>query len=158
VKVLQRLRNRIRTGVWYTDREVDELLQRVRDFAPGDAGWVTAPPCRRAPAGWWCSIPAPHDGPCAARVVGDLCGETYEGCSFAHCDSSLLHAPGECKYCDAYPLRQRQRVVTGVNFTGHDDPGKQPCPADASRPPGSASDHRRWAGNRPSFCEPGAHQ
>jgi hypothetical protein len=41
-------------------------------------------------------------------------------------------------------------VVTGVNFTGHMDCSKAPCPADAARPPGSESDHRRWGGNKPT--------
>lgn len=68
----------------------------------------------------------------------------------AHCDSRVVHGPGECEYCDHYPDLQAQRILDGVAFTGHlPKPGQRPCPADEARPPGSPSDHARWGGNRP---------
>lgn len=32
---------------------------------------VGATRCERPPEGWWCSRPAGHEGPCAARPTGD---------------------------------------------------------------------------------------
>ena len=46
-----------------------------------------------------------------------------------HCDSSVLHAPGECHYCDAFPDWQAYRETARINFTGWDDPEKVPCPS-----------------------------
>lgn len=70
---------------------------------------------------------------------------------YPHCDSRILHAPGECRFCDDYPERQQERVNSGIAFTGHPPrPGQSPCPADAARPQNSPSDHRRWGGNRPT--------
>jgi hypothetical protein len=110
---------------------------------------------------------------------------------FPHCDSAVLHAPGECEYCDGRPEWQSLREAWGIAFTGHapraslpecgakrswgardswrcrqaagHDKGERPtahsparerellpCPADAARPPGSAADHRRWGGNKPT--------
>jgi hypothetical protein len=65
---------------------------------------------------------------------------------YPHCDQRVLHAPDECVYCDAYPEAQQDRVTRGINFTGHSDLGKQPCPADAARGLGQA---HRWGGNAP---------
>jgi hypothetical protein len=68
-----------------------------------------------------------------------------------HCDARILHAPGECEYCDGYPDWQMCRERWGIAFTGHEPkPGQHPCPADVARPPGSDSDHRTWGGNRPT--------
>lgn len=102
---------------------------------------------------------------------------------FPHCDQRILHAPGECQYCDMHPEWQELRQAWGIAFTGsqqslmlvanrevqqctrpfphlceRDGPcngwpcswPKLPCPADASRPPGTSSDHRRWGGNKPT--------
>lgn len=69
-----------------------------------------------------------------------------------HCDQRILHAPGECKYCDEFGDWQHYRQAFGIAFTGHPDPKLTPCPADDARPPGSPSDHTRWAGNRPAFA------
>lgn len=76
---------------------------------------------------------------------------------FPHCDARVLHAPGECEFCDRYPEWQDLRKRWGIAFTGHEpltrDYGTSqrtqlPCPADFNRPPtGEGSDHRRWAGN-----------
>ena len=68
-----------------------------------------------------------------------------------HCDQRILHAPGECEYCDRRPEWQALRTSWGIAFTGH-KPGEDawvtmPCPADFNRPAGSPSDHRQWYGN-----------
>ena len=46
-----------------------------------------------------------------------------------HCDSSILHAPGACEYCDHYPDWQQMRVTQCINFSGEHDPEKAPCPS-----------------------------
>ena len=70
---------------------------------------------------------------------------------FPHCDARILHAPGECDYCDGHPEWQELRVNWGIAFTGHAPVGGQlRCPADLHRPPHSAGDHRRWGGNKPT--------
>lgn len=71
----------------------------------------------------------------------------------AHCDQRVLHSPGECEYCDAYPEAQRYRSENNIAFTGHMALGIKPCPADAARPKGSPSDHRRWGGNKPTSAQ-----
>lgn len=63
---------------------------------------------------------------------------------FPHCDELVLHAPGECEFCDHYPERQRRRERDGVNFTGHHEPGKRTCPAELRRP---LSTLEAWGGN-----------
>ena len=60
---------------------------------------------------------------------------------YPHCDSRVLHAPGECVFCDHYPDEQAARVANGINFTGHG-----PDPASAFRP---VERINRWGGNRP---------
>ncbi len=67
-----------------------------------------------------------------------------------HCDQSVLHAPGECQYCDKTPGWQALRVIWGVAFTGHEPAetgAKVPCPSDAARGTGGA---HVWPGNVPS--------
>jgi hypothetical protein len=66
--------------------------------------------------------------------------------SFPHCDELVLHAPGECKYCDDCPAAQQKRIKDGVNFTGHYDAAKKPCPAEERR---DLKTINRWYGNRP---------
>ena len=100
---------------------------------------------------------------------------------FPHCDQRILHAPGECQWCDEYPKWQKLREAWGIAFTGHlpgivstagddgglvvrtftttvdprRDRGRLPCPADFNRPPtGDGPDHRRWAGNVATSQEP----
>lgn len=64
-----------------------------------------------------------------------------------HCDSRILHDPSDCEYCDR-PEWQNKRRELGIASTGcFPNPGEIPCPADADRPPGGTSDHRRWYGN-----------
>lgn len=63
-----------------------------------------------------------------------------------HCDQRVLHAPGECAYCDGYDDWQRLREMWGINFTGHDDERKLLCPSELARP---LEIINKWAGNRP---------
>ncbi len=68
--------------------------------------------------------------------------------TFPHCDSSVLHAPGECAYCDRHPEWQWLRGAWGIAFTGHvPEGGTQPCPSDARRGTGAA---HSWPGNQPA--------
>jgi hypothetical protein len=64
----------------------------------------------------------------------------------AHCDQTILHAPGACDYCDHYPEAQALREWWRINFTGETDPGKAPCPSEHFR---SAELRDRWPGNTP---------
>lgn len=64
---------------------------------------------------------------------------------FPHCDQRILHAPGECRYCDAHNDWQALRQAWGICFTGYEQEGTElPCPADYSRGDG----HTKWGGNR----------
>lgn len=65
---------------------------------------------------------------------------------FPHCDSNVLHAPGECVYCDGQPGLQSLRERLGINFTGHYDEDKEPCPAEMHR---DLDTINRWPGNTP---------
>lgn len=69
---------------------------------------------------------------------------------FPHCDSRVLHKPGECTYCDKYPEWQELREAWGINFTGCDDEDKLPCPAETRR---YLEDINKWGGNRPRKSE-----
>jgi hypothetical protein len=63
-----------------------------------------------------------------------------------HCDQSILHAPGECEFCDKYPDWQELREIQRISFTNEpisDD--KAPCPSTWFR---SAEVRDRWPGNR----------
>jgi hypothetical protein len=73
--------------------------------------------------------------------------------TFPHCDSNVLHAPGECEYCDEYPVFQEMRLLGKVNFTGHNDPTKLPCPATVFRPVETIN---KWPGNTPEGYTSGA--
>ena len=70
---------------------------------------------------------------------------------FPHCDADVLHAPGECVYCDKYPALQDERIRNTVAFTGHEAErfGKS-CPAEAKRP---LKVIEMWPGNRPVVHE-----
>jgi hypothetical protein len=64
-----------------------------------------------------------------------------------HCDSRVLHTPGECAFCDQYPAWQEYRQVMGIAFTGHEPrPDELPCPSTLRR---SMEDIQAWSGNRP---------
>lgn len=52
-----------------------------------------------------------------------------------HCDQAILHAPGECEYCDLRPDWQEYREAARINFTGHVDENKAPCPSTWFRTP-----------------------
>jgi hypothetical protein len=69
---------------------------------------------------------------------------------YPHCDQRVLHAPGECRYCDEHPDWQELRRTWNINFTGKKEPGKSPCPAEASR---TARTIHEWHGNRPTEVE-----
>lgn len=45
---------------------------------------------------------------------GVINGKTYP---YPHCNAEVLHAPGRCVYCDAFPERQRMREAGGGGFT-----------------------------------------
>lgn len=64
----------------------------------------------------------------------------------AHCDQTILHAPGKCQYCDHYPEAQALREWWNINFTGESDPSKAPCPSEFRR---AAEVRELWGGNRP---------
>lgn len=38
---------------------------------------------------------------------------------FPHCDTRVLHAPGECEYCDRRSEWQELREAWGIAYTGH---------------------------------------
>ena len=63
-----------------------------------------------------------------------------------HCDADILHAPGACDACDAYPDHQRARERDNVNFTGQHDGDKIMCPSEARR---FLADIEQWPRNRP---------
>lgn len=75
---------------------------------------------------------------------------------FPHCDPRILHAPGQCEFCDKYPVWQELREMWRIAFTGetpvelrgvgqnHDGP-VLPCPADYTR----GNSHTKWTGNLP---------
>lgn len=65
---------------------------------------------------------------------------------FPHCDALVLHAPGECEYCDLHTDMQQLRLVWGINFTGQYEAGKYLCPSEEGR---SIDIINRWYGNRP---------
>ncbi len=69
---------------------------------------------------------------------------------YPHCDSKVIHAPGECRFCDMHPELQERRAKSGVNFTGHYDEGKSICPAELQRPLDIIN---RWPGNVPETAE-----
>jgi hypothetical protein len=71
---------------------------------------------------------------------------------YPHCDDLVMHAPGECVYCDKYPISQDFRERYGINFTGHHDPAKEPCPSERRR---SLETINRWPGNRPHLSVKG---
>lgn len=81
-----------------------------------------------------------------------------------HCDQSVLHAPGECRYCDEHPDWQALRQFWGIAFTGHKPvplyeggPMQAPCPSDARRGYGDSHAHV-WGGNRPTEVDDTEHE
>lgn len=51
---------------------------------------------------------------------GLINGQQHE---FPHCNSEVLHAPGECVYCDAFPKRQADWTADGTPFTPNESNG-----------------------------------
>jgi hypothetical protein len=81
-------------------------------------------------------------------VIQDKGGAPWVETEFPHCDQAVLHAPGECEYCDGHPDWQALRGWWGIAFTGHTPEADQmPCPSDFRRGIGNA---HRWGGNRPT--------
>lgn len=67
---------------------------------------------------------------------------------FPHCDQRVLHAPGECEYCDRRPDWQALRLAWGIAFTGWvPDENEIQCPSEKVR---SIETINRWPGNRPA--------
>ena len=64
---------------------------------------------------------------------------------FPHCDQRILHAPGECVYCDKHPEWQQLRQVWGITFTGYEPESEKEtlCPAMKARPEA----YNKWSGN-----------
>lgn len=67
---------------------------------------------------------------------------------YPHCDARILHAPGQCVYCDSHPEWQELRKTWNINFTGEYDREKDLCPAERSR--GNLNQIEKWGGNRPT--------
>lgn len=65
-----------------------------------------------------------------------------------HCDSSILHAPGKCKFCDMSPELQEYRRLARIAFSGEpDELGNEsvaPCPSTHFRSPEKRD---LWGGN-----------
>lgn len=88
----------------------------------------------------------PCGGPSCTHHVYDTDGRRADA---PHCDASVLHAPGECVYCDHYPDWQAYRRLARIAFTGQPPGGDAdlaPCPSDYRR--GRAGAHV-WGGNQP---------
>src|SRR5579863_1890110 len=72
----------------------------------------------------------------AWRVPSDI--------QFPHCDQRILHAPGECEFCDERADWQELRQAWGIVFTGYEPEGTElPCPADHAR----GENVNKWYGN-----------
>jgi hypothetical protein len=68
---------------------------------------------------------------------------------FPHCDARILHAPGECRFCDERDDLQALRRAWGIANSGHAPTADRPlpCPADAAVTRGARGDYNRWGGN-----------
>ncbi len=65
---------------------------------------------------------------------------------FPHCDPRILHAPGECEYCDKHWEWQALREAWGIAFTGYTPEGKElPDPATHAR---GFDNLNTWEGNK----------
>jgi hypothetical protein len=60
----------------------------------------------------------------------------------------VLHKPGDCEFCDHFPVLQSFRREHGIAFTGDEPKGDygRPCPATLFRPTETI---HRWHGNHP---------
>ena len=84
-----------------------------------------------------------HDGRCSSDDI--FADDPSLKAPYPHCDSDVLHAPGECEYCDEYPEAQHERIDNDINFTGHHHADKATCPSEMARP---LETIERWPGNR----------
>lgn len=65
---------------------------------------------------------------------------------FPHCDTRVLHAPGECIYCDKHKDWQFLRISWGIAFTGWEPEGRElPDPATHAR---GLANVNAWGGNK----------
>jgi hypothetical protein len=65
---------------------------------------------------------------------------------FPHCDPRILHAPGECEFCDEHTEWQALREVWKIAFTNYEpEEGELPCPANHAR----GDKCNSWTGNKP---------
>lgn len=103
---------------------------------------TTVDPC------WGCEHQATGSGANAYHSCGDLKYAVDE--QYPHCDARILHAPGECEFCDRHPDWQEFRVQNKISFTGHREKGFLACPADRAR---KFEVHQAWGGNRPETEE-----
>ncbi len=63
---------------------------------------------------------------------------------YPHCDQRVLHAPGECEFCDAHPQWQQLRIDWSICFTGYEPEGTElPDPATYAR----GDTLNKWHGN-----------
>src|ERR1700675_694303 len=65
---------------------------------------------------------------------------------FPHCDARILHAPGECEFCDEHKDWQFLRQVWGIAFTGW-TPDEKELPDPATHARGYANANA-WSGNK----------
>lgn len=70
--------------------------------------------------------------------------------TYPHCDPQVLHAPGECEYCDDRKEWQELREQWRINFTGHYDSDKTICPSEQTRGIGKVGGENGWVGNSPT--------
>ena len=78
------------------------------------------------------------------KVVPDDSAREYID-QFPHCDQRVLHAPGECEFCDDRPQWQALRLAWGIAFTGWEpDAGELPDPATNAR---GLKSLNAWHGN-----------
>lgn len=54
---------------------------------------------------------------------GKFEGYFHKQYPYPHCNTEVLHAPGECYYCDHYPERQAARAASGTPFTPNEANG-----------------------------------
>jgi hypothetical protein len=84
------------------------------------------------------------------RVKPTKIESVFTTMQFPHCDQRILHAPGECEFCDCHPDWQELRQFWGIAYTGYEPEEKElPCPAEYAR--GEAVNY--WPGNRPHLEE-----
>jgi hypothetical protein len=73
--------------------------------------------------------------------------------TFPHCDPKILHAPGECEYCDEHNDWQHLRELWGIAFTGYEpDESKKELPDPATFVRGFANCNSWW-GNKAKLKE-----